>query len=187
MKYKENEWRGFRPLFNPTPFETIKNARDYLECSMKRGDSSLCPCCSQTVKLYPRKINSSMVRTLKMIERRGIVLTSELSKFLGGGDGSKLRYWGLIKLGLTEVRINNKPKTKRAWICTQDGIDFLFNNKKVPKRVLLYRDKVFGHSTRMVDIHDCVDEDFNFDDLMEPTNVSRNNWRPMPAYNTKGI
>lgn len=185
--WKNTDWGGFGPFFHETRFEDISKAREMLSTYMKGGLQQTCPCCSQTVKLYARKITSRMVVGLKAIEARGVMLSTDVSQIGGGGgDVSKLRYWGLIQLGITTVVVNGKRTDKRSWKCMPKGVDFLYNNLSIPKYAMIYRDQLFGFSKEMTTIHDCVDDDFDFHDLMRPSNITGTNWQPMPKHKRKG-
>ena len=105
--------------------ETIQQAKDYLRENWE--DGAKCPCCNQTVKLYKRKLNSSMALGLIMISlKHNGVNTSNwfhLENYFKDlpvhstvrGDIPKLRHWGLIE-SFNRIRkiLNGKIVDKKS-------------------------------------------------------------------------
>ncbi|MDB4311924.1 hypothetical protein N9937_00700 [bacterium] len=155
---------------------TIEDAKIYLRGIADKGEK--CPCCQQMVKFYRRTINSSMAFGLMVAHKYTredhdkIFHVTDISKAIpecgalrGGGDWSKLRYWGLID----EVREETEDGNPHAglWRITQKGRDFVQNNISVRKTKVVYDGKVIGEDGDLVGIAQALGNKFNYAELMK--------------------
>lgn len=84
----------------------------------------------------------------------------------GDNDGifSKLRYWGLIESRGDESEDGNK--WNGWWRITELGTEFVLGNAKVMKTADTYNQQCFGLRGPMVDIHWCLRNQFNYNEMV---------------------
>lgn len=151
---------------------SIAQGKELLKKHWEQG--IICPCCRQLVKLYKRKLTSSMAYALILIYRHhqnegsygAFFHVENHLKMLAipssiRGDFPKLRYWELIE----QQKINDAivPAYYRI---TPKGIQFVKNLVSVPKISLLYNDGFYGYEGPNVNIYDALDDKFNYMELM---------------------
>jgi hypothetical protein len=144
------------------------------------GKGTACPCCDQFVKLYKRKLNSSMAHGLLHVYRYFKMTKSEWlhfpkffteKKICSSNDGGLLRHWGLV----TPMIKDRKDGSWRNgyYKLTQLGTEFVQSKVSVPKYVYLYNQNVFGFSDGQkypkedTTIADSLGEKFNYRKLMD--------------------
>ena len=148
--------------------ETINEAKEYLEKNFAKG--VFCPCCNQFVKLYKRKLNSGMAITLIRMYKHnpyGWINVKDYlreNSFRNNHDWTLLGHWGLIEE-------NNKPpdnggKTLGEWRITPKGREFVLNHIKVPKRVMMYNNSIYGFEGGQISIIEALGSKFNYHELM---------------------
>lgn len=143
-----------------TPLGTI---RDWLRKHADKG--TVCPACTQTVKVYRRKVNSGMARSLiamYVIDAYGwIHLPSQIGA--RSREEGKLAYWGLV-----EESPDPREDGGRAgwWRLTAAGRAFVQQQKAIPEYARVYNGRVLGFDGAMVSIVDALGTKFNYDDLM---------------------
>lgn len=151
---------------------TIREGREYLNSQMRRRKAAKCPCCTQTVKVYPRKIYSTMARGLIELYKMNALKpdyyhigTIESMRQSGGGDFAKLTYWGLVEEMPKDAAQTNQ-RTSGYWRITEQGKEFVMNNLRVPEFVDVFN----GNPLRMygdpVGIQDALGKDFDYEELM---------------------
>lgn len=132
----------------------------------------VCPVCDQFVKVYKRKINSSMAAalvnsyhhygakndfTLKSVANR-MGLTST-------GDFAKLRHFGLIQ----EVPCDPMDKSRKSsgrWFITDVGRLFAIGAGYVPAYVVLYNGKKIDEADSVIGIREALNNKFDYSELM---------------------
>ena len=143
---------------------TIDDAKKELRKNLAKGTQ--CPCCNLFVKMYKRPITSAMAWGLIMFYKSN----TAKDEFLHAedffkirecpssirGDFSKLRFWGLIQA----------HDVKGYYKITPKGMDFVESKIKVPARVHLYNDKVYGWDEKQVGIDTCLKKKFDYNKLM---------------------
>lgn len=139
----------------------------------KFNKGSKCPCCSQHVKLYKRRLNANMCYYLIQLYRftkhsekgekyfsvEKIGLNYQL-----GGDWARLRHWGLIE------EMKNHDETKRTsgyWGITEKGKEFVNMQIKVPEKLLINNNQVHGFEGKEIDLKQALKNKFNYAQLME--------------------
>jgi hypothetical protein len=146
--------------------ETLAQARQRLHSRLDGG--LFCPCCGQYAKRYRRKMNSGMARALINIYRHGYrgnfewVYIPNLSA--KSREEGKIAYWGLLE-ELQEPREDGG----RAgwWRVTPAGEDFILRGRRIPKLAIVYNGVCTDFdNTEMVNIHDCLGEKFNLNELL---------------------
>jgi hypothetical protein len=164
------------PSFDGDPkITTLEESKQWLR--ERFADGARCPCCDQFVKLYKRKLNSSMAHALILIYKffennqdEWLHVPSYLSQIsssatVRGGDWSKLRYWGLIE-PQKAVRDDGSERVGNYRI-TGRGKQFVLAQIRVPKHVFLYNQKpISREDTETVSIREALGEKFNYAELM---------------------
>lgn len=141
--------------------KTIEEAKEYLRESVGEGIAVQCPCCTQNVKLYQRKITSSMGYAMIMLRSElGFVHMEDFLKKKNcpssiRGDVSKLRFWGLLEPGDTGY-----------YRVTPLGRNFVDGKYKVMKFVHLFNNKMYRESGDLVSIKEVLRDKFNYEELM---------------------
>ena len=160
--------------FDGDQYSTVGEAKSFLKQNLKEG--AKCPCCSQYVKLYLRKLNSSMAYGLILMTRNyNNINTSEwfhLENYFKPldipstlrGDLPKLRHWGLIEAKEGE-REDGNPHVGYYRV-TSKGKQFVNQEITVPQRVGLYNQKFYGFDGRDISIVDALGSKFNYKELM---------------------
>tara|TARA_R110000772_G_scaffold74129_2_gene161590 strand:+ start:549 stop:1004 length:456 start_codon:yes stop_codon:yes gene_type:complete len=149
------------------PIETLKEAKEHLRSNFEKGCK--CPACGQFVKLYKRKFNTVMARSLISLYQLGggFHHVKEIIKGIsdtGTNDFSKLKYYGFIA---EEINVETQKRTSGNWKITQTGIDFVLRNITVHSYVLLYNGKMQGFSGEQINIETALGNRFNYAELME--------------------
>jgi hypothetical protein len=147
--------------FNPDM--TLKEAQDILRTLLDEGHK--CPCCTQMAKIYRRKVNSTMARTLITMYRAGADAKYVHTPSLPGDthEASQLAWWGLA----IEERVR-RPDGGRAgwWHLTSAGVGFVEGRTTVPKYARIYDSRCLGLDGEHVDIRAALGDKFNYDELM---------------------
>jgi hypothetical protein len=153
-------------------FESIDEAKVYLKKNWKTGVK--CPCCNQLVKRYRRKLYKSVAVCLVIFYRKykhgeyhhktELVKNSYSSTF-GSGSFAMLAWWGLIKE--KPKHTSKDSRTSGWWKITEKGKMFVEGKIKVKSHALVYNGNLLGLDGDMVDITDCIGEDFSYNELME--------------------
>lgn len=142
---------------------TVGEAKAWLRTKIEEGHR--CPVCTQMAKVYKRKINSRMAKTLITMYKH-----SDPGEFVHApslpGDThecSQLVWWGLIE----EERIL-RPDGGRAgwWRLTDAGRAFAEGRATVYKYARIYDSKCLGLVGDQVSIKDALGEKFDYAELM---------------------
>lgn len=143
----------------------LGDARDWLRQRVDKGEP--CPCCTQMVKVYRRKINAGMARSLiamYAVGQRGWV---HLPTQIGARsrEEGKLAYWGLI-----EERALRRGDGGRAgeWRVTEKGEAFIRGKITVPKYARIFDGRLLNldYSER-VTIKEVIGDAFDYNQMMQ--------------------
>jgi hypothetical protein len=157
--------------------DSIKRARAEIKSHLVVGDpGTRCPCCARLCRLYPRKLNSGIARSLIWLVKsyedypRWIDVPAEGTKVVTRSrELGKLVHWGLI---LRRPNDNPRKKTSGLWKPTQAGIDFVYDRVTVVSHVYLTYDNILrGYSKKQISIQDALGQHFHYQELM-------NSWPP---------
>lgn len=140
-----------------------------LSPEMRKGYK--CPCCSQRVKIYKRKLNVAQAHALILVyvwfknnpEKEWCNVRQFDTTAFRGGDWAKLRYFGLIS------EKSNEDKTKRTsglWKVTAKGGCFVRSEISVPEHLLIFNQTVYGFEGKEIFIRDALRNKFNYEELM---------------------
>lgn len=145
---------------------TIEEGKSFLRLHAGKGVD--CPCCGQYVRIYRRKFNTVMARTLIRLYSlgEGYHHVSDIVKGIsntGTNDFSKLQYWGLI----TEMpKQNDKARTSGHWTITPPGMDFVTGKLSLPGYAVVYNKKCIRIEGDKIDISGALGRKFNYQELM---------------------
>lgn len=143
----------------------LADAQVWLRNRVDKGER--CPCCTQFAKVYRRKINSGMARSLIRMYHISpgdwIHLPTEIGA--RSREEGKLAYWGLV-----EEENTLRPDGGRAgyWRITPLGHAFVLGNIALPKYARIYDGRCLGLDTsEKATIKDALGTAFDYDDLMQ--------------------
>jgi hypothetical protein len=142
---------------------TLGEARAWLRKRAEEG--ATCPCCTQFAKVYKRKLNSGMARSLiAMFVIKGtdwVHIPTELSA--RSREEGKLAYWGLV-----EESVEPRDDGGRAgwWRVTPAGRRFVLRETRVPKYARIYDGRRLSLTGEPVSIMDALGDKFDYNELM---------------------
>lgn len=146
----------------PGKSDSIGDGKNWLANHLEAG--AACPLCNQHAKLYKRKVNSGMARSLiHMYRINGLNWVHVRAIGALSREEGKLAYWGLV-----EEQAGTGLHGGRAgyWRVTPRGEAFLKNRTTVPKYARVYNGKVYGFEGDPVTIKDALGTKFDYEDLM---------------------
>ncbi len=146
-----------------SPSATLAQMRAWVK--LRAADGDVCPVCDQHFKIYRRKINASMARSLIRMYRVGGTDYIHLPTTVGSRsrEEGKLRYWGLVE----EERVL-RPDGGRAgyWRVTELGAQFVEGKVTVPQYAEIYQTECLGLTGDQVSIQDALGDPFVYSELM---------------------
>jgi len=145
---------------------TLGEAREWLSENVDEG--ALCPCCNQHAKIYTRKLNAGMARTLIwIVQNTGPEQWIDMSrapKFIHKNrEHGKLTHWGLLEAKPNE---DGTKKDSGVWRATPSGRTFVQGVVSARSHVHLYDNEALGFADTKVTIQDALGEKFDFQELM---------------------
>lgn len=156
---------------------TVNSVREFLTQNIE--DGVICPCCEQTVKLYPRKFNANMAQFMISLVRLSFAAVPDGDRWVEDADHGWVKYrdctytgrdYSYVKVfGLARTHENTDLKKKESglWKPTWDGVMFTYLRHKIPSHALMYNGKVWGFTTQLVDIVDALGAQFDYQELMK--------------------
>lgn len=156
--------------------ETIQEAKDFIFADENfKGKGSLCPCCGQNVRLYPRPIHASMARLLINLYRLDYRESTyyHVSQIFGvtkhykngSDDFAKFKVWGMIVQKPKQE--GQKGRTSGYWRITEKGKQFVRGEIRVPSSAMMYNKKFYYFDeSRYFDIRDALNKQFDYRELM---------------------
>lgn len=151
------------PLTEFTDDMTLAEARELLRGMVAEG--ATCPVCRQKAKVYRRKINSTMARSLIVAARHSSDGAFFHAPSLPGDthEFSQLSWWGLV----VEESTARPDGGRSGWWClTPAGRRFVHGGHVVWKYVNIYDGRVLSNDGSLVTIRDCLGSKFNYEELM---------------------
>lgn len=148
----------------PKLTDTIEHSREWLDENRHEGVE--CPSCDQFVRVYRRKINSAMARTLITMYHKGGTDEFVHTPSLPGDthEASQLSWWGFIE---EEKVLREDGGRAGYWRVTPAGESWLLNQTKAAKYALVYNSKLLGlDDEESVLVTDALGTKFNYSDLM---------------------
>lgn len=142
--------------------DTIHAGKQWLRSKVEEGAS--CPLCGQHAKVYKRKVNAGMARSLIHIYRIGGLGWVHV-RAIGAQsrEEGKLAYWGLLE----EQKATGLHGGRAGyWRVTAKGELFLMGKLNIPKYAKVYDGRVLGFEGGPVTIREALGTKFNYEDLM---------------------
>jgi hypothetical protein len=165
--------------------QTLEELKKHIKKHWETGTD--CPVCHQHVKLYKRKITSSMAYALYYIFQSshesiksggdGWVHVESMLKELSGcpssirGDFPKLRYWNLIekKPGIT----NDGNPSNGYYRTTNLAMDFIKHGYKVFEYVKIYNNQFYGFDGLQITFNTALTNKFNYINNIQNDNLNK--------------
>lgn len=148
----------------PTSSTSLSEAREYVD-EQAAGDGVNCPCCGQFAKVYRRRLNTGMARSLITMWRSAGREWQHVPTTVGGKsrEEGKLRYWGLV-----EERTTPRDDGGRAgwWRVTEKGERFVRNGLAVPQYAIVYNGAVLDLDGGPTNIVGAIGSRFDYRELM---------------------
>lgn len=148
------------------PTATLSELKEYLTNNYE--DGCMCPACNQNVKLYKRKLASTMAYCLILFvveARKTGNAPTKFTKYLdiknvgvaNRADWQKLVYFKMIK---------PDQQNNAFYTVTQIGFDFVEGKRTAPEHVKVYNGKTRGFAMEQITIKQALKNKFNIDDLL---------------------
>ena len=144
---------------------------DFSEKADARDEGFICPCCSQFVKRYTRKLNSSMAAVLLIIWKSGKTGFIHVENYLKENNYSHLRadfhklcYWSLLEKKSGERQ--DGSKRNGYYRITGRGIAFAEGTLTVPQNVKIFNNKFEGFEGKEINVHQAIGSRFSYNELM---------------------
>lgn len=165
---------GFNLQLPQNLIMSLQDAQNIVSSAARNGLH--CPCCGQYAKIYNRKFNSGMARTLITFykhHRKTPGWVHVLKEFGFGksgatfvsGDYGKLAYWELLEASKLK-KTDGNPKSGIHRI-TPLGISFVEKRVQIPRHCFIYNDRLLAVSDEKLFITEALGDDFNYDELMK--------------------
>ncbi len=143
---------------------TVRDAQQLLARESKHG--ATCPVCLRPAKIYRRKLNSGMARSVILMYAKAGHGWLHVSSYpdISSREEGKLAHWGLVE----------ESSRKRAdggrggwWRVTEHGAAFARGEVKVRSHILTTYNKGFlGYSGDLISIEQALGEKFDYEELM---------------------
>ena len=135
------------------------------------GEKLNCPCCGRYAQIYKRRIHLSVALQLIQLyklggrnERRYVHASVLIPKGnTGTGDIGKAFYFNLIEPKPVDPYNNSSG----YWRLTEIGCKFVEGTEQIKKTVFVFNDEVIGSDEETVTIRDCLNNKFDYLELME--------------------
>lgn len=140
-------------MSGPTDDMPLGEVRDWLRERIRDGE--VCPCCNRWGKVYHRKLNRGMARSLvNMYRAHG--LEWQVVHSTKHREETKLAHWGMVAKG----------DGRGVLRVTAFGAQFIRGQVRVPSHCDEYDGKRLNLNGNMVSISDVLREPFDYDELM---------------------
>lgn len=159
------------PAAHTKLFVSIDDARREMFERANGGQPQRCPCCSRYVKIYHRKLNSSMARALRILRRmdrdepgRWVHLQREVVPGRGSWvvQATLLAHWGFLSRWTKE---NGAPEAGHYRI-TDVGKSFVDGTLDAPHAGYFYNDELLGwDETARTTIHKALGDKFLYEEI----------------------
>lgn len=151
-------------LANNAVSDAVAYVRDYVMLHQSKG--VICPGCGQFAKVYKRKVNSGMARSLIAMYRAGGTTWVDVTSVTDrrSREEGKLAYWGLVE-EFTEGRADGGRAG--MWRVTRRGEQFVLGTLTVPQTAEVYNGtclRTYGPETSIVT---ALGDKFDYRELME--------------------
>jgi ribosomal protein S14 len=149
------------------PREEIQRVMEWLWADHQRRvrDGTRCRVCGRWDKVYRRRLNTGMARSLLAMYRHDPAGWMDVRAVAGDEyrEEGKLVYWDLVRERVVETEWGGA----RIWMrLTSKGRDFVEGHTTVPSHALVYHDRCYALDGPHVTIRDCLAAKFDYTELM---------------------
>ena len=148
--------------------KTILEGRAHLSANFEKG--TICPCCSQFVKVYKYKLYANSIKALIELSHLGpgfhhISKYAEATKHRPrAAHFADLRHWGFIRKSMEPV---DGKKSSGFWEITLEGHKFIYGKTTAKERVRIFNNNLFGFEGEEISVLQALGNKFNYDELMK--------------------
>ena len=137
----------------------LRAAHDALFAAVRRDECVICPCCNKPAQRQHESIGwlAAVALVCLVSKYRVTNFPMNVNFFSAGRTGvATMRHLGLLLPGP-----NNRPGEEDSgeWSPTDDGIQFAYNNRSVPRGVIKYNNRVLEFEDDLVRIRDLIKGD----------------------------
>jgi hypothetical protein len=159
-------------MMDGSPY-TLVEAKDKLREALMAGKIVDCPCCKQQCKIWRRKLDTAMSRSLiwlvqsYAVEPRWYHIGEfpTVQRRPGGGDFAKLRHWEMICEKAKEEGEDSK-RTSGYWQPLPKATQFVNNLIRVPSHAFLYRNVLVEFEKTSTNVVESLGKKFNYKELL---------------------
>lgn len=146
---------------------TLNQTRAFLREHM-RGNGAICPSCEQAVKVYRRKLNSTLARALIQLYRHGGEHDFIHAPSLPGDthEMSQASWWGLI---FDEGQRREDGGRAGFWKLSERGVRFVLGQGRIEEHAVIYNGRCVALEGQAVSILDSLGARFDYAELMRPS------------------
>lgn len=162
---------------------TLEEARKELFEQAANPKGASCPCCDRFCKIYKRKLNITMARSLiwlfnKTHNSEFVHVASVAPRFVVATNQlPSTRWWDLSEPLPSDGPIENGKKTSGCWRITGKGISFVRGDILVPKYCFTYDGSAVEVSDDRTDIQEALGEPFNYFEMMRAPGLIMSKWK----------
>jgi hypothetical protein len=138
--------------------------------SVIEGEGGHCPVCDRWGRIYGRNLNKTMAHSLIWLcsastdDDGWVDVPNKAPRWLVRSNQlSTLRWWDLV---VRKNTAEDKNKYSGLWKPTIVGRDFVHSGARIPLKVFTYNNNVEAKSVETVAIHECFDEYFDYQAVM---------------------
>lgn len=166
----------YKTLESAVEGDTLASARTALHLGLERGESSTCPCCSQTVAAYRRYLHAGQVLWLLDLVKawraaggtpETWIHKSEIAAV--GNDYGFLAYF--TPTGREEGLARSAPRELGSaftgrWQPTEAGLAWLRGEVKAPSHAMVFNRRVLSSAAEGVTVEEALGERFDYSAVM---------------------
>lgn len=151
---------------------TVAEARAHLFDNYDKGVMR-CPCCDRIVKLYRRKFNVGLARSIIWLVRYSAernptgdwinVPKKAPRHVLASREFDKLRDWGLA---VSKTNTDTKKRSSGMWLPTPKGESFVRAGLAIPAELRVYNKVVLDMSQKHITVREALRTSFDYATLM---------------------
>lgn len=158
------------------PFHGAMSLNDARELLEERADKGVaCPCCTQNVRVYRRKLTSVAARAVAALYQEHSLSYGHMADVARKRLPDVAHQGGYLLLGQHFGLIEEDPRRRADggrqgyWRVTPLGANWLRGEETVPLYAHIFNGRCLGLHGDLVRIHDVLGQGFSFSELMRRT------------------
>lgn len=161
------KWKAYGEKMREIAADASGDATEYVAKYVRdrRDKGTICPACGQFAKVYKRKVNSGMARSLIAMYRAGGTTWVDVTEVTDrrSREEGKLAYWGLV-----EEFPEGREDGGRAgmWRVTNLGRSFVLGHTTIPQTAEVYNGLCLRTYGPDVSILTALGDKFDYRELM---------------------